>query len=118
MRKNEWRPRAQLDRSSITIFLGIEKQAPEAARKALDRIDEIISLVAEYPDAGRLVDNDELRRRGYRRAIAGHYHIYYRATIDTLTICRILHERQNLCDYSIVPFGADNEPAEEPEANA
>ena len=97
-----WLPRARLDYSSIAIYLGIEQHAPQAARAAVSKIEETVALLAEFPDAGRQVDYDDLRRRGYRRAIAGHYHIYYRHTAGTLTICRILHERQSLCDYALM----------------
>ena len=47
-----WRPRAQLDRESIAIYLGLERGMPQAALDAIKGIDAALETVRTFPDAG------------------------------------------------------------------
>ncbi len=96
-----WRPRAHLDRESIAIYLGIERHSPQAAFDAIRRIDEAISFVREFPDAGGRYRRDELQYE-YRTALANPYTIYYRFDDKALTIYRILHQHQDLDTYALI----------------
>ena len=105
MRSVEWRPRAQLDRTSILIYIAVERQAPKIAEEVLSQIDAAIARIAEFPDIGRRVSYQGLRGRNYRRIPAGHYLIFYRVDGDVITIVRVLHERQDYANYTMIDMG-------------
>ena len=43
-----WRPRAQLDRESIAIYLGLERGMPQPALDAIKGIDAALETVRTY----------------------------------------------------------------------
>lgn len=71
-----WRPRAQLDRESIAIYLGLERGMPQAALDAIKGIDAALETVRTFPDAGGHFTDDHLEHE-YRTTLAGPYIIYY-----------------------------------------
>lgn len=97
-----WRPRAHLDRESIAIYLGLERKSPQAALDAIRRIDAAIERVRAFPDSGGHIHFDELQHHSYRTIHANPYTVYYRFDATTLTVCRILHQRQNLNTYTLI----------------
>lgn len=97
-----WRPRAQLDRESIAIYLGVERQSPQAAASAMRRIDAAIEQVRLLPDTGGRLRIERLGHVEYRTALANPYTIYYRFDAESLTIYRILHQRQDIDVYSLI----------------
>lgn len=97
-----WRPRAHLDRESIAIYLGLECKNPQAALMAIQRIDAAINHVRAFPDAGGRFAMEELRRREYRTAMASPYIVYYRFDDTTLTVYRVLHQRQDIDTYALI----------------
>lgn len=105
MRSVVWRPRAQLDRTSILIYLAVERQAPKSAEEVLSQIDEAIARIVAFPDIGRRVTYEGLRRRNYRRVPSGHYIIFYRVDEESITIVRVLHERQDFANYTVIDMG-------------
>lgn len=102
MRKLAWRPRAQLDRESIAIYLGVESGNPQAALRAIKDIDETIGRIRELPEIGTPVHHDLLRNKNYRKAYASPYAIYYRFDSKTLTIYRVVHQRKEIDIYTLV----------------
>ena len=66
-----WRPRAQLDRESIAIYLGLERGMPQAALDAIKGIDAALETVRTFPDAGGHFTDDHLEHE-YRTTLAGH----------------------------------------------
>lgn len=103
MLKLAWRPRAQLDRKSIAIFIGAERKAPDAALRTIQAIDAAIERVREFPESGRRYAAEGLDAE-YRTIISGSYTVFYTYDADTLTVQRILHQRQNLDIYTLVDF--------------
>ena len=101
MLKLEYRPRAQLDKESIAIYLGQECGSPQAALSTIREIDKTIERVREFPDSGGHVRFDTLERFEYRTALAGKYTAYYRFDSAKLVIYRILHKRQNIDRYTL-----------------
>lgn len=97
-----WRPRAHLDRESIAIYLGLECKNPQAAFSTIRRIDAAIEHVRSLPDAGGRFIAKGLNHREYRTVLANPYTVYYRLDDTTLTVCRILHQRQSIDTYSLV----------------
>lgn len=102
MLKLEWRPRAQLDRESIAVYLGIERGNPKAALATIKQIDAAIDRVRELPDSGGRCRFEGLERKEYRLVHVGHYTVYYRFNEETLTVVRILHQRQDLNEYAFI----------------
>ena len=99
-----WRPRAHLDRESIALYVGYERQTPQAALDAIRRIDAAIERVRAFPDSGGRFAMAGLHQREYRTAQANPYTVYYRYDDETLTVCRILHQRQDIDTYELVDF--------------
>ena len=93
-----WRPRAQLDRESIAIYLGLERGMPQAALDAIKDIDAALETVRTFPDAGGHLEHE------YRTTLAGPYIIYYRYNATTLTVYRIMHQRQSIDTYSLIEY--------------
>ena len=102
-----WRPRAQMDRESIALYLGFERQNPAAALSVVKSIDAAIARARELPDSGGRFRVDQLQHKEYRTVIAGKYTVYYRFDEDTATIYRILHQRQRIDDYALIDFPID-----------
>ena len=100
----EWRPRAHLDRESIALYLGVECAAPQAALRAMEKLDEAILRAREQPDMGGNFHFEELDHKLYRTVQASPYIIYYRYNDKTLTVYRILHQRQEVTTYALVDF--------------
>ena len=55
-----WRSRAQLDRESIAIYLGLERGMPQAALDAIKGIDAALETVRTFPDVGGHFTDDHL----------------------------------------------------------
>ncbi|WP_418831409.1 type II toxin-antitoxin system RelE/ParE family toxin [Paraeggerthella sp.] len=97
-----WRPRAHLDRESIAIYLGLECKNPQAAFATTRRIDAAIKYARSFPDAGGRFAIERLDHGEYRAVLANPYIVYYRFDNATLTVYRILHQRQSIDTYSLV----------------
>ena len=70
-----WRPRAQLDRESIAIYLGLERGMPQAALDAIKGIDAALETVRNFQDVGVQFKDDHLEHEN-RTTIGGTYIIY------------------------------------------
>lgn len=99
----QWRPRAHLDRESIAIYLGVERGNPQAALRTISAIDGAIDVARRFPDSGGHYADDHLEHE-YRTTLAGSYIIAYRYDATTLTVYRIMHQRQNIDTYSLIEF--------------
>lgn len=104
MHELRWRPRAHLDRESIAIYLGVECASPSAALNAVREIDAAIERMRVIPDAGGIVRTRGREGREYRTALANPYTIYYRFDENTVTIYRILHQRQDIDTYTFAEW--------------
>ncbi len=102
MRKLQWRPRAHLDRESIALHLGVERGNPQAALKVMQSIDEALELVLSSPEIGKRFAMGNDGSREYRRIRAGSYIIFYVFDSETVTVFRVLHQRQNIDTCTLV----------------
>ncbi len=100
----EWRPRAQLDRESIAIYLGVECGMPDTSLATIRKIDDAIDRVRAFPDSGGRFRLDSLENREYRTVLTGKYTVYYRYNAETLTVYRILHQRRDIDTFTLVDF--------------
>ena len=93
---------AHLDRESIAIYLGVERHAPQSALQVIKRIDSAIGRVRLFPDSGGRLRHDRLKHLDCRTALADPYIIIYRYNSETLTVYRILHQRQDIDTYAMI----------------
>lgn len=100
MHEVEWRPRAQFDRESIAIYLGLECKNPQAALSTIQMIDDAIRQVQAFPNMGRRVVIEDTVHHDYRRVLAGMYAVYYRFDSKRIVIYRVLHRRKDIADCS------------------
>ena len=94
MREIEFRPRAVMDLDGIVVYIAYELKQPKAAQEIADALYQAIEDLAENPDLGRVL-NDEDLERSYRRILVKRYWIYYSSTSAKLTIWRIFHTTQD-----------------------
>ena len=107
MHEVEWRPRAQLDRESIAIYLGLECKNPQAALSTIRMIDDAIRQVQAFPSMGRRVVLEDTAHHDYHRVLAGMYAVFYRFDSKRIVVYRILHQRRDIADYSFVDLGEE-----------
>lgn len=104
MRSVCWRPRAHLDRESIAIYLAMECGNPKAALKAIQKIDEAIDKIRQFPDMGGHLFMEGLDTAGYRTVQVNPYVIYYQFDSAEVTIFRVLHQRRNIDAAALISF--------------
>lgn len=87
------------------IFSYISRENISAAEIILEKIDNGISKLAEFPNMGSVLSDEEyaLVQRGYRFIVIQPYIIFYRIINNTVIIHRILHGRR---DYLRELFGS------------
>lgn len=84
-------PRARRD--LIEIWLFIAKDNEPAADRLLDRIDEVLRMLAGNPKAGRM--RPELAD-GLRSFPIGTYVLFYRPARAGIELIRVLHGRHDI----------------------
>lgn len=102
-----WRPRAQVDRESIAIFLGVECGSPSMALSVMAQIDRAIERARRFPDACGRYRDETLEAKEYRTVVTNPYTVYYRFDEEFVTIYRILHQRQDISEYALIDFPED-----------
>ncbi|WP_424767706.1 type II toxin-antitoxin system RelE/ParE family toxin [Paenibacillus sp. sgz302251] len=87
------------------IFSYISKDDFSAADNLLQKLDLHISGLADFPEMGSVLSEDEysLVQRGYRFIVINPYLVFYRVIQGTVIIHRILHGRR---DYLRELFGS------------
>ncbi len=85
----EYLPAAQTDLEEI--FAYILNDDPAAAAKFLDRIDSVISKLAQFPLMGRVPKDPRLQHLGYRILVVDNYLVFYVIKDQVVEIRRVLH---------------------------
>ncbi len=85
-------------------FSYITQDNVAAAEKMLATLNASISGLADFPNKGSVLSDDEysLIQRGYRFIVVNPYLVFYRIMNDTVVIHRVLHGRR---DYLRELFG-------------
>lgn len=80
-----------------SMFAYITQDGKNAAEKLLMRIYESIKKLAEFPEMGPVIPEEDApgARRGYRCIVVNPYVVFYRVLTDRIVIARVLHGRQN-----------------------
>lgn len=79
------------------IFSYISQDNIAAAQTMLEKIDKGITRLAEFPNMGSVLLDEEytMIQRGYRFIVIQPYLVFYRIIDDTVIIHRILHGRRD-----------------------
>lgn len=64
---------------------------PQAARKVTDNIYHAMEQLTKFPLSGPTIQDDELRKAGFRYILAAPYLVFYRFFKDTVTVYHIAH---------------------------
>lgn len=86
------------------IFSYISKENVVAAETLLEKLDQQIKDLSDFPNKGSVLLEEEysIIQRGYRFIVVHPYLVFYRIMGDTVIIHRILHGRR---DYLRELFG-------------
>ena len=90
----------QADDDIFEIAAWISKDKPVAALDWIDRIDEAVTRLAEFPGIG--TRRDELAP-ALRSWPVGNYLIFYREIPDGIELVRVMHGARNLRSIFKVP---------------
>ncbi|SHE14110.1 Toxin ParE3 [Chlamydia abortus] len=79
------------------IFSYITQDNVVAAENMLDRINTAVSKLADFPNMGSVLSDDDfsLLQRGYRFIVVDPHLIFYRLIDNWVIIHRILHGRRD-----------------------
>lgn len=92
-----------MDLDGIVVYVAYELMQPKAAQETADMLYRAIEDIAENPEAGRLLHDEDLERT-YRRVLVKRYWIYYSHTPAKVTIWRIFHMTQDHDAYGFEAF--------------
>jgi toxin ParE1/3/4 len=79
------------------IFSYISHENITAAEMMLDKLNEKIVKLADFPNMGSVLSDEEytITQRGYRLIVVHPYLVFYRIIENTVIIHRILHGRRD-----------------------
>jgi len=77
------------------IFDYIAQDSPASALDLLDRIDESVAQLEEFPFKGEVPNDLRLRNLNYRMLVVENYLIFYIVLDDSVEIRRVLQGRRN-----------------------
>lgn len=100
--KIKYSPAAVDDMDEIFSYISLDNV--QAAETLLKKLDQHISILADFPNMGSVLSEEEfpLIQRAYRFIVVNPYLVFYRVLDDTIIIHRILHGRR---DYLRELFG-------------
>jgi toxin ParE1/3/4 len=77
------------------IFEYLCTDAPDAAKGLLNRFDETISHLEEFPEIGAIVKNRRLAKQGYRILVIDDYGVFYVVLDELVEIRRMIYGKRN-----------------------
>jgi toxin ParE1/3/4 len=80
---------AEEDLNDILEYIAADN--PSAAAAVLDRIERDFRLLSQQPRLGRIPEEEELVRMGYRFLVVRDYLIFYTLEEGTILVHRIVH---------------------------
>lgn len=88
------------DLKDIIHYISHSLDAPFTASDLLDEIESTVSNLSTMPQRYRLVDDNYLRGKEFRKCLVKNYIIFYKIHEESKTVMvhRILHTRQNWID--------------------
>ena len=82
------------ERDLSEIFDYINRDSPSAALSLLDKIDEHISRLADFPQLGKTPQDNRLQKLGYKMLIINSYLVFYVLKQKSVEIRLILHGKR------------------------
>lgn len=80
---------AEEDLNDILEYIAADN--PSAAAAVLDRIENDLRLMSQQPQLGRIPEEEDLVRMGYRFLVVRDYLIFYTLEERTILVHRIVH---------------------------
>ena len=89
-------PIASEDLEEVYHYISKELYAEAAATNLLEKIEEKVMRLIEYPFSCSHVEDDSLRRKGYRKLIVDNYIVFYLVdqNKEQVNIMRVLYGSQ------------------------
>ena len=93
-------PKADEDLEKIYSYISRELFSRQSAENLLDKIEESIMGLREFPFSCSYVDDEFLRNKGYRKLIINNYIAFYMVDEEKMQIIimRVLYGRQKYED--------------------
>jgi toxin ParE1/3/4 len=86
-------PQAIADLDDVWDYLGIQKDAPAAARRQIEMLFDKFAILAAHPLLGEARNDLGV---GLRSFVAGNYVVVYRIAGDEIEIARVAHFAQDI----------------------
>ncbi|MEW5798569.1 MAG: type II toxin-antitoxin system RelE/ParE family toxin [Bacteroidota bacterium] len=80
---------AEQDLVEIVTYIAADR--PSAAEAVATKIEKSLTLLSKNPHLGRIPNEEELLRLGYRYLIVQNYLVFYTIEEQTIYVHRILH---------------------------
>ena len=93
--KYTFTPLAMQDIDDIMAYITIDLFSPQAAERLLDRIEEELESVCDFPFSRPVVANAILQAKGYRIIVVENFNLFYKIEDDTIVVYRVLYGRRN-----------------------
>ena len=91
--KYEFTPLAEQDLDDI--FSYISADSPQAAENLIDKIQNAVENVCEFPFSRPLLTDKILRDKGYRIIVVNNFNLFYIIKDNAVIIQRVLYGRRN-----------------------
>ena len=91
----EFSPLAEQDLNEIFDYIALELSALQAAVKLIDKIQEEVEKVCDFPFSRPLLRNRVLREKGYRLLVVQNFNLFYTVERQTVVIKRVMHGKRN-----------------------
>ncbi|MDR2903200.1 MAG: type II toxin-antitoxin system RelE/ParE family toxin [Clostridiales bacterium] len=88
--------RANKDLLEIFAYIAFELASPKAADDLIDRIEERVDKLCDFPYSCSLMGDAFLRERGYRKATVKNFNLFYRVEDNMISIERVLYNRRDM----------------------
>ena len=84
---------AEEDLKGIMTYIALDN--PSAAAALADKIEKRLSGLSSYPLLGKIPDEDELAKMGYRFLVVQNHLIFYTIEERVIWVHRIIHGARN-----------------------
>lgn len=100
MKSSEFKVRvllaAETDLADIASYIAVDDRS--SAEAFLDRIENNLGHLEKHPRLGRVPNDEELAKLGYRCLVVDNYLIFYTVRRKEILIHRIIHGARNYKD--------------------
>ena len=80
---------AEDDLTEIVTYIAADR--PSAAEALADKFEKNVALLSRHPRLGRIPEQEDLARMGYRYLVVDNYLVFYIIEKNTVYVHRVLH---------------------------